>query len=309
MKAMPKFGFAAVVGRPNVGKSTLVNALIGAKVAIVSKKPQTTWFNVRGILTKDDTQLILVDTPGLHESTKLINMAMTQQSLEALRDADVGVYVLEPDLAKLKEDMPWFGRLIDGKKPWVAVVNRLEKASGKERERLLQGIQESSPFGKVIGISALSKEGLDGLILELKAFMKEGAWLYEPDMLSDSSVRFLAKEFIKESIFQELWGELPYETAVVINDFREDPQDPVVISAEIWVNRESQKSIVIGKGGEMIKRIGSTARLTIEELLGRHVYLELYAKIKPNWLKSSGLLKQAGFPGVPLQEKKKSGLR
>lgn len=302
---MPKFGVAAVVGRPNVGKSTLVNALIGAKVAIVSKKPQTTWFNVRGILTEGDAQLVVIDTPGLHESPKPLNKAMTQQSIDALKKADVGVYVLEPDLERLSQDLPWLERLADGRKPWIAVVNRIEGLSYEQRERVLQEVQRAWPFNRVLGVSALKGEGVDTLIEALKGFIGEGAWCYDPEMLSDSPVRFLAKEFIKERVFHELRGELPYETAVVIEDFKEREQDPVVISAEIWVNRESQKPIVIGKGGETIKSIGSKARLAIEELLGRHVYLELYVKIKPNWIKSPALLKQAGFPGVSFLEKKK----
>jgi GTP-binding protein Era len=299
-----KSGFVAVLGRPNVGKSALVNALIHAKVAIVSEKPQTTWFNVRGIFTEDDAQIVLIDTPGLHESEKLLNRCMTSQSLEALKEADAYLYVMEPDDAKMVQDHPWFERLRSASKPGVGVVNKIERLGAGERDAVLARAQDAAPFLKVLGVSALTTEGLDALVLELKGFLREAEWLYDAELISDSPVRFLAKEFIKEKLFEELKNELPYETAVVVAHWVEGPEDPVEISAEIWVNRESQKPIVIGKGGEMIKRIGTKARLEIEELIGRHVYLSLYVKVKPHWMKAEGLLKQAGFPYVPAQAKK-----
>lgn len=299
-----KSGFVAVLGRPNVGKSTLVNALINAKVAVVSEKPQTTWFNVRGILTEDDVQIVLIDTPGLHESEKLLNRCMTSQSLEALKEADAYIYVMEPDAAKIVQDYPWFERLRKASKPGVGVVNKIERLGANERNAVLGGVQGVAPFLRVLGVSALTAEGLAALVLELKGLLREGEWLYDAELISDSPVRFLAKEFIKEKLFKELKDELPYETAVVVAHWVEGPEDPVEISAEIWVNRESQKPIVIGKGGEMIKRIGTKARLEIEELIGRHVYLSLHVKVKPHWMKAEGLLKQAGFPHVPAQDKK-----
>jgi GTP-binding protein Era len=299
-----KSGFVAVLGRPNVGKSTLVNALIHAKVAVVSEKPQTTWFNVRGILTEDDAQIVLIDTPGLHESEKLLNRCMTNQSLEALKEADAYLYVVDPDAAKIVQDHPWFERLRDASKPGVGVVNKIERLGANERDAVLGEVRGAAPFLKVLGVSALTAEGLPELVLELKGLLPEGAWLYDAELISDSPVRFLAKEFIKEKLFKELKDELPYETAVVVAHWVEGPEDPVEISAEIWVNRESQKPIVIGKGGEMIKRIGTKARLEVEELIGRHVYLSLHVKVKPHWMKAEGLLKQAGFPHVPAQAKK-----
>lgn len=301
---MPKSGFVAVLGRPNVGKSTLVNALIGAKVAIVSEKPQTTWFNVRGILTDHEAQIVLVDTPGLHESEKILNRSMTEQSLHALKEADTYLYVMEPDTALAEQDHPWFQRLRSASKRGLGVLNKTDRLGAKEAETILRKIQAAGPFAKVLGVSAMKPEGLDALVLELKGLLKEREWLYDAELISDSPVRFLAKEFIKEKLFEELKNELPYETAVLVSHWSQGAEDPVEISAEIWVNRESQKPIVIGKGGEMIKRIGTKARADIEALIGRHAYLSLRVKVKPRWMKSEGLLKEAGFPNVPVQAKK-----
>jgi len=292
-------GFVALVGRPNVGKSTLLNALVGQKVSIVSPKPQTTRHRIVGVLNGEGFQAAFLDTPGLHAgSRRRLNQAMNRAAMASLADADV-VLLLVDAARWTREDEVALDRVRDADKPVILVVNKADAI--KPRERLLPTLARLSAlydFTAVVPVSALKRENLDRLIGTLRPLLPEGEAFYPPDQVTDRSERFLAAEVIREKLTWLLQEELPYGITVEIERWSETGEDRVEIHAVIWVEREGQRRIVIGEGGKLLKRVGRAARLELNRLLERRVHLELWVKVREHWADSESALRQFGYdPG------------
>jgi GTP-binding protein Era len=280
-------GIVAVVGKPNVGKSTLLNRLVGQKLAITSSKPQSTRDRVTGILTLPGAQIVLVDTPGLLDPKYALQRVMRATAIEALTDADVVLYLVdatETDLRPLTE----VAEISELRTPVVVAFNKADLLSPTQR----QEIAERHP--DAVLISAVTGEGVDALVQRLIDLLPESPFLYPEDDLSTQNLRFFAAELIRETALEQLADEVPYAIACQVEEFREE-RDPVYIRATIFVERESQKRIVIGQGGSRIREIGKVARAKIEELVGRGVYLDLWVKVLPNWRRDVKALRRLGY--------------
>ena len=276
---MTRCGTVALAGRPNVGKSTLLNALVGEHLAIVSPKPQSTRMPVVGLLTKDDAQFIFTDSPGLLEPEYRLHVAMRAAALRAIDDAEVIAY-LHP--------------LAEYPAPPLAQVARLERAPRATIVTVYTKADLGSPRADVLAVSALTGAGLDALLAALRAHIPEGPFHYDPDELATQPMRFFAAEFIREAAFEQLNEELPYSVACEIDEFREGAE-PVYIRAVLYVERDSQKGIVIGEGGRTIKTLGAAARAKIETLLGQRVFLDLHVKVLPKWRRHEPSLRRLGY--------------
>jgi len=291
-------GFAALVGRPNVGKSTLLNALLGRKVSIVSPKPQTTRNRIHGVLTRPGLQIVFVDLPGLHDNqSRAINRCMNRTALASLADSDVNVFVIEA-LRFTAEDERALERLHQAGRPVILLVNKIDRA--RPRERLLPFVADVSgrfDFADVLLVSALKQDGIDRLPELIAKHLPESPLLYPPDQVTDLSERFMAAEIIREKLTLRLQDELPYGLTVEIENMAplEDEPGKRLVQAVIWVERTGQKAIVIGKGGERLKEIGRLARLDLKSHFGQPVHLELWVKVKEDWSDSEAALRSFGY--------------
>jgi GTP-binding protein Era len=287
-------GFAAILGRPNVGKSTLLNALVGTKVSIVTPKPQTTRHRIQGILTRPQSQIIFVDTPGIHgQERRVMNQYMNRSALSSL-DADVLLFVVEA-LQWTEDDERVLERVRTSNRPVIAVVNKVDRV--REKPRLLPYLKEfarRADFKAIVPLSAERRDNLAKLPKLIEELLPEGPALFPTDQVTDRSERFLAAEIIREKLTWRLREELPYGLTVEIERF-EEQGGRVGIGAIVWVERPGQKAIVIGAGGERLKEIGRLARLEINDLLKKSVHLELWVKVKENWADSEQALKSFGY--------------
>jgi len=298
-QAPHRCGSVAVVGRPNVGKSTLVNALVGAKVSIVSNRPQTTRHRLLGIATVPGGQMLLVDTPGLHREqgrfkASAMSRVMNRTARGAVEDVDAAVLVVEAGRWD-EEDTLAFNVLHDAGVPVVLVVNKVDRL--KDKTTLLPFLAEVAKdrdFAAVHPISALKRKGLDDLVADILAQLPEAPPVYDEDEITDRSQRFLAGELVREQLMRQLGDELPYATTVEIERFAEDGA-LLRIGAVIWVEREGQKPIVIGKGGSRLREIGSKARQQMERLFGRKVFLETWVRVREGWSDDEAALKAFGY--------------
>ncbi|MDJ0905543.1 MAG: GTPase Era [Woeseiaceae bacterium] len=288
-------GFVAVVGRPNVGKSTLINALMGTKVSIVTAKPQTTRHRILAVHTRGATQTVFIDTPGLHrKASKAMNRMMNRTAASALADADVVLFVTEA-ARWTEEDGDVLRRLKSVKAPVVVVLNKVDLV--KPKEKLLAIIDETSrrrEFADIVPLSARKKDNLEALLELIPRYLPESPHLFPAGMRTDRGADFHAAEIIREKLTLSLHQELPYGLTVQIERFDEGDTQ-TTIHAVIWVERDSQKGIVVGKGGAVLKRIGREARLELKEQLGRPVHLELWVKVKDNWADSEKDLLRLGY--------------
>ncbi|HTD71220.1 MAG TPA: GTPase Era [Gemmatimonadales bacterium] len=288
---MTRCGVVALAGKPNVGKSTLLNALVGEHLAIVSPKPQSTRLPVVGLLTRDDTQFIFTDSPGLLEPEYQLHETMRAAALRAIADAEVIAY-LHPLSAFPAPPLKEVAKL--DRAPRAPIVTVYTKSDLVPASTNLH--QPQPPPTSSVVISAVTGAGLDLLLDTLQAQLPESPFHYDPDAMATQPMRFFAAEFVREAAFELLHEELPYSVAVEIDEFREG-QDPVYIRAVVYVERTSQKGIVIGEGGRTIKAIGQAARGKIEALLGARVFLELHAKVLPKWRRQLASLKRLGYAG------------
>lgn len=294
-----KTGFIAIVGRPNVGKSTLMNHLIGQKLSITSRKAQTTRHRITGILTSNETQFIFVDTPGFQTQYRnALNQAMNRSVNNALQDVDVVVWVVEA--LKMGPKDKALLALLPKNKPVILVVNKVDLLNDKDA--LMPFIDEVSilfNFQAIVPLSAVKAQKLDVLLTAIRPFLPEGPPLYEEEYYTDRSERFLASEIIREKIFRMMGEELPYLMAVELEKFVEDTTAKGLpirrIHAAILVDQESQKAMVIGKKGEKLKKIASLAREDMERLFGSKVYLEIWVKIKSGWADDTRLIREYGY--------------
>ncbi|MCK7594803.1 GTPase Era [Pseudomarimonas salicorniae] len=288
-------GTVAVVGRPNVGKSTLVNAVVGFRVSIVSRRPQTTRHRILGISTEADGQIVFADTPGLHASGKrAINRYMNRTASGALLGVDLAVLVVEA-AGWREDDQRALAAIREAEVPCVLVINKVDRI--KDKSSLLPLIAELSgkhSFAAVVPISAQRGVGVADLRRSLLALLPEREALYGEDEVTDKSERFLAAELIREQLMRQLGDELPYATTVEIEGYREDGR-LLRIDAVIWVERDGQKAIVIGAGGSQMRTIGQGARLAMERLLDRKVFLQLWCKVRENWSDDEAQLKRFGY--------------
>ncbi|MDP8275721.1 MAG: GTPase Era, partial [Candidatus Euphemobacter frigidus] len=288
-------GFVSLAGEPNVGKSTLMNRLIGENLAIVSPKPQTTWQVVRGILTTPKGQIIFVDTPGIHRSRDALGSQMVSAARSAIFEADLNYWIID---CRKGTDLsgPIFGDHLPLRIPVFLLINKVDLFPRPRLLPLINRLQEHYPFKEIIPISALKGENVDRLLEVTWKYLPVGPLLFPPDQLSDQPEREIVKEFIREQVFLITHQEIPYSTAVTVEEMRERPgRKKLFISAIIYVERKSQKGIIVGKNGAMIKRIGTYARSRIEGLLGVPVYLELRVKVRENWRRKSSSLREFGY--------------
>lgn len=287
-------GFIAIVGRPNVGKSTLLNAMVGEKVAIVSAKPQTTRNKIIGVLTDGDVQLIFLDTPGLHRSHNKLDDYMRRTVDDSLTDIDAAVLVVEPQIKAAESEMELIKKLSAQKVPVLLAVNKIDTV---KKETLMEVISEWSKkydFSAVVPVSAKTGDGVGILKDELKKKMPEGPQYFPDDMLTDQPERLIVAEMIREKLLYLLSDEVPHGTAVSVERMKERPQ-VMDIEATIYCERESHKGIIIGKGGRMLKEVGTKARADIEAFLGCHVNLQLWVKVKDDWRNRENILRTLGY--------------
>ena len=290
-------GFVAVMGKPNVGKSTLLNRLLNQKIAAVSPKPQTTRLQQFGILTLPDAQIIFIDTPGLHHPQHKLGEYMNQDARLALEDADIALLVLDGTVLPSEEDH-LFGQLLqelDNIPPVFLVLNKVDKLSPDKISDHTTSYQALLPEAELITVSALTGKNLDLLLSRIIDFIPEGPQLYPEDQITDLYERDIAADMIRAAAMLHLQHELPHVIAVRIDEYKERQEHGAYIEATLFVERDSQKGILIGEGGNMIKRIGSTARKDIESMSGRKVFLKLRVKVKKNWRNDINALRLFGF--------------
>lgn len=295
-----KSGFVALLGRPNVGKSTLLNRILGAKVAIVTPKPQTTRDRIAGIHSEARGQIVFLDSPGIHRPNRALNSYMVRTARRIGEEADIVAHVVDDrPIGRQGEDALVRGILSNLPVPRLLVVNKVDRmppetAAARRAERTGDGFYSDSFL-----VSATRGDGVDAFVTALFSRLPEGPAFYPEEDLTDLPMRFIAKEVIREKLFRELEEEIPYSVAVQIEEYREEPEKNLVrIRADVLVERESQKGIVIGKGGGLLKKVGTAARLELEKETGARVYLELFVKVEPEWTRSETMLRRLGYePG------------
>jgi GTPase len=278
-----KAGFVALIGAPNAGKSTLLNALVGSKVSIVSRKVQTTRALVRGIAIEGEAQIVFVDTPGIFKPKRRLDRAMVTSAWGGAGDADVIALLLDVRKGIDEEAEAILGKLPELKRPKVLILNKIDLI---ERSRLLEmasKLNEKVPFAHTFMISALKGDGIETMKRQLAQMMPEGPWLYPEDQISDAPLRMLAAEITREKIYERLHEELPYESTVETDQWQVRPDGSVRIEQTVFVERDSQRKIVLGKGGQTIKAIGQAARKEIAEIAESPVHLFLFVKVRENW--------------------------
>jgi GTPase len=291
-------GFVAVVGAPNAGKSTLVNALVGQKVAIVSPKAQTTRTRLMGVAMDGDTQIVLIDTPGIFAPERRLDRAMVAAAWSSIEEAEAIVLVVDA-LAKAGERVE---RLLAGlqnrKEPLILVLNKVDVAKKEKLLVLAEDLAARANFAEIFFISAQTGDGVAELKAHLTSRMPEGSWHFPEDEVSDAPERMLAAEITREQLFRQLHEELPYQSTVETELFKSRPDGSAEIHQQIFVARDNQRAIVLGKGGARIKEIGAKARAELAELLGRKVHLFLHVKVKANWDEDRGIYRDMGLDWV-----------
>ncbi len=289
-------GFIAIIGPPNAGKSTLLNYIMGTKVAIVSPKPQTTRNRILGVHHGDDFQMVFMDTPGIHKTRTALHKSMVQSAMATFQEVDILVVILEMGRTYDLEKIHMFDNLNETKKPCLLAINKIDTCP---REQLLPIIDRCSqlyPFDAIFPVSALTGEGVDGLLHELKTRLMPGPQFFPEDMNTDQSEDFFVSEIIREKIYSYLSQELPYSSAVTVEFMDENQKKNLLsITALIHVETKSQKGILIGKGGRMIKLIGQSARKELEKKFGVHVYLDLTVRVEKDWSRNPRSLRRLGY--------------
>lgn len=289
-----KAGYAAIVGQPNVGKSTLVNNLLNFKIASVANRPQTTRHQIRGILNGPNHQIIFLDTPGILEPKYKLQEAMLQAVYRSLQDTDLVLFMVEANSEPDEIDTVQLKQILEFKKNVILVINKVDTIAKDKMLSLIDAYRQF-PVQAIMPISALKLDGLDDLKKEIIALLPEGVPFYPPDQITDHPERFIVSEIIREKIFQRYGEEIPYSTTVEINEFKEQRGRKDFIRATIYVEKASQKGILIGKKGVALKAVGKLARREIEFILGRPVFLELWVKVKEKWRQDENILKEFGY--------------
>jgi len=293
---MTRTAFITITGKPNVGKSTLLNALLGEKVAIVSRKPQTTRNRITGILTKGEDQYVFIDTPGLHRPKTLLGEYMMKQAGNAASDSDVIMFLVEACTELNPTETATLEKYAASKAPLLLIINKVDKANKAKLAEQIVELSSKYRFDAIIPISAANKDGLEGIFRELEPFMTESVHFFPDDEITDQPERQIFAEIIREKALRLLSEEVPHGIAVGIEEFKER-KDLLSVRAEIYCERNAHKKIIIGKNGEMLKKIGTYAREEAQEIFGTRVYLDLWVKVKENWRDRPTLLSNFGYRG------------
>lgn len=289
-----KSGYVTLIGRPNVGKSTILNAFLGQKVSIVTDKPQTTRNRIIGIRNEDDAQIIFIDTPGIHEPFHLLGETMVRTAKKTLQEIDLVVLVVDPHKPR-DTDKAVIETLKNVKKPAILTINKIDTVKKPDLLAVTDCYRQLIDFIEIIPVSALKNDGMGVLLEKIKEYLPEGPRYYPEDIVTDQIERFMVAEIIREKIILQTAEEIPYSVAVEVVKWSENEKGLVSISANIYVERASQKGIIIGKTGNMLKQIGSSARTDIERLLGTKVFLALWVKVKKGWRDNRNFLDELGY--------------
>lgn len=295
-----KSGFVALIGRPNVGKSTLLNFLVGQKVAIMSPQPQTTRNKISGIYTDDQEQIVFIDTPGIHKPKNKLDDFMDKSSYSALDEVDVVLFMVEPEPAG-KGDQYIAELLKKIKKPVFLVINKIDKVHPDKLLSIIDSYKNLGDFAEIVSISASQGNNVSELIKTIAKYLPEGPQFYDADQLTDRPEYFIVAELIREQVLKLIHEEVPHATAVVVDRMRDHEGGKLQIEATIYVERPGQKGIIIGKKGQMLKQIGIAARQEIEALLGEKVNLRLWVKVQKNWRSDPAFLKSIGYNAKELR--------
>ena len=291
-----KTAFITIVGRPNVGKSTLINAMVGAKVAIVSKKPQTTRNRIAGVVTGPDYQLVFLDTPGMHDPKNRLGEMMVKMAYDAARDVEAVIFVCDAQRGVEQADLQILDKLLKGGLPIVAAVNKSDAAGKNSSLEAAQKLKDAGVSDYVHILSAKTGEGVDELMAVLMQFLQPGPRFYPEDMHTDQSERSIAAEIIREKALFRLREEVPHGIGVLVHDIsRREDKDIVDVTATIICERNSHKGIIIGSGGQMLSRIGKDARVELEQLFGTKVFLQLFVKVEEGWRDNMRVMRELGY--------------
>ncbi|GAA3613835.1 GTPase Era [Secundilactobacillus similis] len=288
-------GFVAIVGRPNVGKSTLLNRVVGQKVAIMSDKAQTTRNKIQGIYTTNDAQIVFIDTPGIHKPKSQLGDFMVKSALSSLNEVDAVLMMVNAEQKRGAGDNFIIDRLKSVKKPVYLIINKIDQVHPDDLLTVIDQYKEALPWQEVIPISALEGNNVEELLQEIVEKLPNGPQYYPEDQVTDHPERFVVSELIREKILQLTRQEIPHSVAVVIDTMKRQNEEKIHIQATIIVERPTQKGILIGKGGSMLKKIGTLARQDIEHLLGDKVFLELWVKVVPGWKDKASALQSYGY--------------
>ena len=291
-----KSGFVTIIGKPNVGKSTLVNYLIGEKISITSPRPQTTRNSIKAIYTDDKGQIIFVDTPGIYKTKDDLDRYMVNEAYKSLEGIDVIIFMLEATDSFSKEDQMIYNQIKNSSNPFLVVLNKIDRVKKKKLPKIL-GDYNKRIKEDIIPISAKNGRNVDHLLSEIFSLLPEGPQYYPDDMITDQIEQFIISEMIREKTFYLLREEVPFGIAVVIEEMEERNDEIMYIRANVYVEKKSHKGIIIGKDGKMLKKIGTRARKDIEKLLQQKVYLDLWVKIEKDWREDENLLRRMGYKG------------
>lgn len=290
-----KSGFVSVIGRPNVGKSTLLNALTGQKIAIMSDKPQTTRNTIRGVVTEEDYQLVLIDTPGIHKPKTKLGQYMVNVASETMKEVDLILFIADATESARALDTGIIEQLKQAKTPVFLILNKVDIVSKDKLLSVIENYSALMDFKAVIPVSALKKDGTAIILKEALQYIPEGPRFFSEDTLTDQPEKVIAAEMIREKVLLNLDDEVPHGVGVEVMSFKEREDGLISIQATIYCEKSSHKGIIIGKQGQMLKKIGSASRYEIERLLDTKVFLELWVKVKPDWRNNDGMLKNLGY--------------
>ncbi len=289
-------GFISIIGRTNVGKSTFLNRILKQKIAIMSEKPQTTRNQIRGIYHSEQAQIVFIDTPGFHKPKHLLNHIMLKIAINTLKEIDVVLLMIEPDKKIGPGDQHVLDVLQKIKTPVILAINKIDRVRKEELLPVIETYSRAYNFPEIIPISALEDENLDHIIEVLISYLPEGPQYYPPDMVTDQPERFIVAELIREKVLHLTREEIPYSIAVVVENMKTREKSELIdIDATVYVEKPSQKGIIIGKSGDMLKRIGTRARHDIEAILGTKVFLRLWVKVRKNWRMNANSLRKFGY--------------
>ena len=290
-----KSGFVSIIGRPNVGKSTLLNRIVGQKVAIMSDVPQTTRNKIQGVVTSDDSQIVFIDTPGIHKPQTRLNDFMLKSAYSTFNEVDLVLFMVNAAEKRGSGDNFILEKLKNLRTPKFLIINKIDQVKPEELLKIIMDYTSDNEFNEVIPISAIQGNNVDEMMVTIKKYMPEGPQFYPDDQVTDHPEYFVVSEFIREKILQLTKEEVPHSVAVVVESMLRNEDDKVHVHATIIVDRTSQKGIIIGKGGKMLKEIGVRARRDIEAMLGDKIYLELWVKVQKDWRDKQSYLQDYGY--------------
>ena len=289
-----KSGFISIIGRPNVGKSTLLNGILGEKIAIATSKPQTTRNTIRGIYTTGDCQMVFIDTPGIHKPKTKLGNFMTDSALNTFKEVDLVLFLVDDSLSQGPGDKYIVEMLKNINTPKFLVINKMDKINPEDYEKIYNEYEQTGIFDEIFPVSALEQKNIDILLESIEKFMPEGPQYFPSDMITDHPERFIVSEILREEVLMFLEDEVPHGVAIEIESFQEEER-VTRISAVVYCEKKSHKGIIIGQGGRKLKGIGKSAREEIEALLGNKVFLQLWVKVKENWRNSDFALSNFGY--------------